>query len=133
LQPGVDLAGTGVDMATSGFAQAVTGLQQAVGNLDDSLPSLPYLSSSASMLRSFTERLGSFTAPPTSGRPPAPTRLPQVREVREDDERYDESFTYLEGLDGIVTELVRLMESFFGTIPGMRRVIRGNPDPFEPD
>ena len=40
----------------------------------------------------------------------------------------DERFAHL---DGVVTELARLVEAVVGTIPGMRRVLRSSPPPVD--
>ncbi len=106
LQGGMNLAGTGVDVATTGITQAIVGLQQAVGTFDSSLPGLSY---SSSALRSLAERLGGVTmevvAAPEESAPPL------------GDPSLDE-------LSTLVAELIQLVLSTVGSIPGVRQVLR---------
>lgn len=106
LQGSMNIAGAGVDVATTGIAQAIVGLQQAVGTLDSSLPGFSY---SGSALRSLAERLGGVSmevlAAPEESSPPL------------GDPSFDEFST-------LVAELVQLVLSTVGSIPGLRQVLR---------
>jgi hypothetical protein len=108
LQGSVNLAGTGVDFATTGFAQAITGIQQAVGALDSSFP--PFASPSAT-LRSLAGRLGGTTVELV-----VEQEEPPAKEWERDDLPPIQ-------LDMILMELVRLVESVVGTIPGIRQFL----------
>jgi hypothetical protein len=106
LQGGMNLAGTGVDVATNGITQAIVGLQQAVGTLDSSLPGFSY---SSSALRSLADRLGGVTVEVV----PAPDEsVPPLG-----DPSLDEFST-------LVTELIELVLSTVGNIPGVRQFLR---------
>ena len=130
LEGGVNRAGSGIDLAALGISSAVSGLEQAVGMLDSSLPSL---SDSASALRFLTERLSGAAIELANELPKATRSLQEVSpELASVAGLLDERFTHL---DTVVTELAGLMESVFGTIPGMRRVLRttSSNTPFEPN
>jgi ABC-type transporter Mla subunit MlaD len=121
LEGGVNRAGSGIDLAALGISYALTGLGQAVGTLDNSLPAL---SDSASALRGLTERLGSVAIELASELPKATRSLQEVSpELSTVAGLLDDRFAHL---DGVVTELARLVEAVVGTIPGMRRVLRSN-------
>jgi len=105
----------------------VTGLELAVGTLDNSLPSL---SDSASALRGLTERLSSVAVELASELPKATKSLQEVTpELSTVVTLLDERFAHL---DGVVTEMARLVEAVVGTIPGVRRVLRTSPPPSTP-
>jgi len=119
LEAGLSRAGSGIDVAAGGISMAVTGLERAVGTLDGSLPNL---SDSASALRSLTERLSGVAIDLASELPKATKSLQDISpELTSMVGTLDERFVHL---DGVVTELARLMEAVVGTIPGMRRVLR---------
>jgi ABC-type transporter Mla subunit MlaD len=119
LEGGVSIAGSGLDLAALGISQAVTGLDRAVGALDGSLPNL---SASASALRMLTERLGGVAAQLATELPRATDTLQTISpELAKIVGTFDERFGHL---DGVVTDLAKLVESVIGTIPGMRRVLR---------
>jgi len=105
----VDLAGSGVDFATTGFAQALSGLQQAVGVLDSSFP--PFSSSTAT-LRNLAGRLSGTTV----------ELIGEIEEPEADASGPDDRPPVQ--LDEILMELLRLVESVVGTIPGVRQVLR---------
>lgn len=105
LEGGMTLAGTGVDFATTGLAQAVAGLQQAVGIVDGTRTPL----SSNSALRLLAGRLGGTT----------------VEVVTEEEPDTDPPLDPLVlDLDAIVAELLRVIGSVAGSIPGVREIIR---------
>lgn len=118
LEGGVNRAGSGIDLAALGISHAVSGLEQAVDTLDTSLPSL---SDSASALRSLTERLSAVAVELATELPRATRSLQEVSpELNTVVGLLDERFAHL---DGVVTELARLMEAVVGAIPGIRRVL----------
>jgi ABC-type transporter Mla subunit MlaD len=129
LEGGVNRAGSGIDLAALGISTAVSGLEQAVNALDSSLPSL---SDSASALRFLTERLSGAAIQLANELPKATRSLQEVSpELAGVAGLLNERFTHL---DTVVTELGGFMESVFGTIPGMSRVLRStSSDPFEPN
>jgi len=119
IEGGLEHAGSGIDIAASGISMAVNGLERAVGTLDGSLPNL---SDSASALRSLTERLSGVAIDLATELPKATKSLQALSpELTTIVGTLDERFLHL---DGVVTELARLMEAVVGTIPGMRRVLR---------
>ena len=88
---------------------------------------MPSLSDSASALRGLTERLSSVAVELASELPKATQSLQEVSpELSTVVGLLDERFAHL---DGVVTELARLVEAVVGTIPGMRRVLRSSPPP----
>jgi ABC-type transporter Mla subunit MlaD len=118
IEGGVDKAGSGIDLAALGISHAVSGLEQAVDTLDTSLPSL---SDSASALRSLTERLSVVAVELATELPKATRSLQEISpELNTVVGLLDERFAHL---DGVVTELARLMEAVVGAIPGIRRVL----------
>jgi hypothetical protein len=83
---------------------------------------LPNLSDSASALRSLTERLSGVVIDLATELPKATQSLQDISpELAKVVGTMDERFSHL---DGVVTELARLMEAVVGSIPGMRRVLR---------
>jgi ABC-type transporter Mla subunit MlaD len=119
MEGGVVRAGSGVEMAATGISQAVSGLETAIGMLDGSLPSL---SDSASALRQLTERLSGVAIDLAKELPLATQTLQSISpELAKVVGTLDDRFTHL---DGVVTELARVMEAVVGSIPGMRRVLR---------
>jgi ABC-type transporter Mla subunit MlaD len=118
IEGGVNKAGSGIDLAALGISHAVSGLEQAVDTLDTSLPSL---SDSALALRSLTERLSAVAIELATELPKATRSLQEVSpELNTVVGLLDERFAHL---DGVVTELARLMEAVVGAIPGIRRVL----------
>src|ERR1700733_3957813 len=121
LEGGVTIAGSGLDLAALGISQAVGGLERAVGALDGSLPTL---SDSATALRSLTERLSGVAIWLATEVPRATDSLQAISpELPKIVGPFDERFGHL---DGVVTDLAKLVESVIGTIPGMRRVLRAS-------
>ena len=106
IEGGVSRAGSGLDLAASGISQAVSGLEKTVGMLDGSLPNL---SDSASALRSLTERLSGVVIDLAVEIPKATKTLQELSpELTSMVGTLDQRFTHL---DGVVTELARLMEA----------------------
>jgi hypothetical protein len=89
--------------------------------------SLPNLSDSANALRSLTERLSGVVIDLATEIPLATKTLQDISpELTSVVGTLDERFSHL---DGVVTDLARLMEAVVGTIPGMRRVLRTTTTP----
>ena len=119
IDGGVNRAGSGIDLAALGISTAVSGLETTVATLDASLPSL---SESASILRSLAEGLGMVATELASELPKATRSLQELSpELGAIVGLLDERFAHL---DGVVTDMGRLMEAAVGTIPGIRRVLR---------
>jgi hypothetical protein len=119
IDGGVNRAGSGIDLAALGISTAVSGLETTVATLDASLPSL---SESASVLRSLAEGLGMVAIELANELPKATRSLQELSpELGAIVGLLDDRFAHL---DGVVTDMGRLMEAAVGTIPGIRRVLR---------
>jgi len=119
IDGGVNRAGSGLDLAALGISTAVSGLETTVATLDASLPSL---SESASVLRSLAEGLSMVATELANELPRATRSLQELSpELGAIVGLLDERFSHL---DGVVTDMGRLMEAAVGTIPGIRRVLR---------
>jgi hypothetical protein len=119
IDGGVNRAGSGLDLAALGISTAVSGLETTVATLDGSLPSL---SESASVMRNLAEGLSMVAMELASELPKATRSLQDLSpELGAIVGLLDERFAHL---DGVVTDMARLMEAAVGTIPGIRRVLR---------
>ena len=119
IDGGVNRAGSGIDLAALGISTAVSGLETTVATLDASLPSL---SESASVLRSLAEGLSMVATELANELPKATRSLQELSpELGAIVGLLDDRFAHL---DGVVTDMGRLMEAAVGTIPGIRRVLR---------
>ena len=119
IDGGVNRAGSGMDLAALGISTAVSGLETTVATLDASLPSF---SESASVLRSLAEGLSMVATELANELPKATRSLQELSpELGAIVGLLDERFAHL---DGVVTDMGRLMEAAVGTIPGIRRVLR---------